>query len=111
MGDPNFIREKLSKNMDPDKFFAHVMRVVERKLIEWEHDVYILYDWSHYKDDVCISFIIDDRFFTFYLGKKEIESLQRKSPYFLDRLIWTELIKRGIVIRENEYMKVVFQKK
>lgn len=110
MSESSFIREMLSKSTLPDKFFAHVIRVVEKELIDWGHDVIILFDWPENIDEISISFIIDGRFFSFYIGKKEIEGLQRKSPFFLDRLIWTELIKRGIIIKDDEYMKMVFPK-
>lgn len=111
MSDSNFIREMLSKSTPPHKFFAHVIRVVERELLEWGHEVIILYDWSEESDDIPISFIIDGKYLSFYIGKNEAEGLQRHGPFFLDRLIWIELIKRGIVIKEDEYMKKVFPKK
>jgi hypothetical protein len=101
-------RGYMAKNMGTENFVKHVLTCIERELSEQDVKTrvigYILID----------SLYIQVQVFSVQYGSviplREVNKLQRKSPYSLDRRIWTELFQAGLDIsKDSHYIKAVLK--
>lgn len=107
MNTQGFIRGMMAKNYSSEKFLVHVATTVERQLQEWNEQFEIMVAklqnnfWIVRNGEESIYFTITEQ---------EVEQLQNKSPYSLDRRIWEELENHGIDIKigPGNYMSYVF---
>ena len=101
-------RGMMSKSMETEPFFNHVMKCVETELGEAGDDVILLYDWASHTRDMEMMLILNGRVISFGITKAEIERRKESSPFSLDWLIWSELVRRGVEVKETHYMGVIF---
>ncbi|KZN99699.1 hypothetical protein [Bacillus badius] len=108
MNTSSMLRSYLSKMMDPESYFYHVVNCIEVQLHDWEQEAILLFDWSGQKETIYLSFFIDDQLYPFSIEKEEAEKLQEKSPYALDRYMWEALMKQGFVLQKSNYIHLAF---
>ncbi|TKD72185.1 hypothetical protein [Pseudalkalibacillus hwajinpoensis] len=77
-----FTRGLMAKNYSGEKFLLHVCDVIERQLNEWSDDF-----------EVMVMKLVDyelvvkkeNKYYEMTLSEKDIETLQNKFPFSLDR--------------------------
>ena len=101
------IRGWMSNCLSGEEFIKHVAGVIERQLKEWDdHYEVFLMKLAYYE-------VIIKNGETYYhadLSEQELETLQKKSPFSLDRNIWLELQNQGLPIIKGigDYLDKVF---
>jgi glucose-6-phosphate 1-dehydrogenase len=90
-----FARGYMSNNHSGEEFIKHVVEEIEQQLIEWDHNYEVfLLKLSYYE----IMVKKEDHYYHVKLSENEVNSLQKRGPFQLDRKIWKELEKQGITI-------------
>lgn len=90
-----FIRRLMSRNLNEEEFVIKVSNTIEQQLKEWDghYEVIVLklknYHWIIKRKEVHYSMELTER---------EVQQLQRRSPFALDRKLWDELEKQGLPI-------------
>lgn len=101
------IRGYMSKNMNVEEFIVHVATLMEKQLKEWDenYEVYVM-KLADYE------FVVknNDTYYGVDISEDEIDFLQNKSPFALDKKLWAELEKQGINILRGygDYLEKVF---
>jgi hypothetical protein len=108
MNTSGMLRGYLSKVMDQESFFFHVINCMEKQLNDWENDTMLLFNWEKKPKDVSGIFIIEGFSYAFTLEKEHLKSLQEQAPYALDRLLWEELVTSGFILKESGYIDKAF---
>jgi len=103
-----WIRGMMAKSYRVDRFFELVIDCIVKELEEWEHDTMILYDWDAQNPNVNITFIIDLSLYTMQMSKTDIEQRKNQGPFSLDRTIWRFLERKGIKLRDDQYIRYVY---
>lgn len=109
MNTSGMLRGYLSKMMDNESYFYHVVNCMEVQLNDWEKEAILLFDWNEHKDTVYASFIIEDHLYTFSIEKETAAKLQEKSPYSIDRYMWEALVKQGFKLKKSNYIHMAFR--
>ncbi|WP_099363609.1 hypothetical protein [Fredinandcohnia onubensis] len=110
MNTSGFIRGMMSKSMESEKFFIHVATCIEQELQEWDPDFKVMVmKLKNY--ELFVTGKQDSLQFT--IAETEINNLQQRGPYALDRKIWRELEQQGLqIIRgSGNYLGYVFMEK
>ncbi len=89
-------RGYMSKRKSGEEFFLHVANCIEQQLQEWSEDY----------GDVIVMKLADfqlmirnkENVYCVTLSTEEIESLQKSSPFALDKILWGDLEKQGLPI-------------
>jgi hypothetical protein len=90
-----FARGYMANNHSTENFIKHVVEEIEQQLLEWDHNYEVfLLKLSYYE----IMVKKEDDYFHVKLSEKEVNSLQKRGPFQLDREIWKELEKQGVAI-------------
>ncbi|MRH44280.1 hypothetical protein GH741_16675 [Aquibacillus halophilus] len=102
-------RGLMAKNLEKEKFLAHVLDCVTRKLIESDYNPEVITSWNN-DEDCLIVFHVNNAIFSIKLKGTTISMLRDRNPYSLDQIIWKQLTERGIKIKEDNYIDTVFNK-
>lgn len=101
------IRGYMSKNMDVEQFIIHVATLMEKQLKEWDenYEVYVM-KMANYELVVKNG----EKYYEVSLSEDEIKVLQNKSPFSLDKRLWTELEQQGLNLLwgYGDYLDKVF---
>jgi hypothetical protein len=90
-----FARGYMANNHSGEEFIKHVVEEIEQQLIEWDHNYEVfLLKLSYYE----IMVKKEDHYYHVKLSENEVNSLQKRGPFQLDRKIWKELEMQGITI-------------
>ncbi|MBM7649170.1 hypothetical protein JOC78_002123 [Bacillus ectoiniformans] len=108
MNTSGMLRGYLSKVMDPESYFYHVVTCMEKQLTDWEYDPILLFDWQEDSRMIHMSFIINGELYWLELEKELSKQLQLKSPYSIDRYLWEILKKQGLKLKESNYILNAF---
>jgi len=98
-----WIRGYMSKSYDVERFMIHVVTTIERQLQLWDEiaEVNLLRDLTggevYY---VIVRF--GEKMFKVPLSEWDAQSLQDQSPFAVDRYIWRELVKQGLLLGKTE---------
>lgn len=95
MNASGFLRGLMSKNLSGEDFIKHVAHSIEKQLQEWdEHYEVFLMKLADYE------FMIKnkDTYYHVQISQLELETLQNKSPFSLDKRIWLDLKDQGLPI-------------
>ncbi|MDY0407676.1 hypothetical protein ACFFIS_06855 [Virgibacillus soli] len=107
MNTTGFIRGYMAKNQEGEKYLHHVMKVMERQLQEWDetYEVKMIK-----KESYAISVQNSEQTSIILISNSQLAQLQSKSPYALDKYMWTKLKENGLVIKERtgNYLNYVF---
>ncbi|UTR10419.1 hypothetical protein MM300_21540 [Evansella sp. LMS18] len=104
-------RGMMAKSMGVEDYFNHVMGCVERELEEAGHDLILISSWPGKNErDVAITLILNGRVLNLGISQSEVERRKEESPFSLDWLIWSELIRLGVEVQDSGYMKALFTK-
>ncbi|MDQ0257052.1 hypothetical protein J2S74_004497 [Evansella vedderi] len=108
MNTTGFIRGLMSKNVSNEDYLKHVTSTVEQQLQEWdpEYKVFVM-KLSNYEIIVKKEF----QYYQLSLPETELSALQNKSPYSLDKKIWSELVHQGLHLEwgPGNYLEYVFR--
>ncbi|WP_078596022.1 hypothetical protein [Evansella clarkii] len=105
-------RGMMAKSMGVEDYFNHVMGCVERELEEAGNDVILVCSWPGKNErDVAITLILNGRVLNIGVSQSEVERRKEESPFSLDWLLWSELVKKGVVLQDSGYMKALFPEK
>ncbi|GGM26212.1 hypothetical protein GCM10011351_09810 [Paraliobacillus quinghaiensis] len=108
MNTTGFIRGYMAKNQEGEKYLYHVVRVVEQQLQELDEN----YKVELMKSEGCYTISIQGNKPTLevIISNSNLLELQSRSPYSLDRYIWTDLKKKGVDFKEatGNYLEYVF---
>lgn len=108
MNTTGFIRGLMSKNVSSEDYLKHVTTTVEQQLQEWDpsYEVFVM-KLSNYEIIVKKEL----QYYNLTLPEAEVIALQDKSPYSLDRKIWSELVDQGLqlVWGTGNYLEYVFR--
>lgn len=111
-----FIRGHLAKNLGTDDFIKVVLTSVERELTDQGDSVkilgYVLADQLYFQVQVFTeqngAIAPSNEEYEGVLSYEEASVLQQRSPYALDRKIWTELIRNGLQLqKKSHYIQTV----
>ncbi|KMY54186.1 hypothetical protein AC623_09775 [Bacillus sp. FJAT-27231] len=102
------LRGYLSKMMDNESYFYHVVNCMEVQLNDWGQEAILLFDWNEHDEVIYASFIIEDHLYTFSLDQEMAATLQEKSPYSLDRFMWEALVRQGFRLKKSKYIQMAF---
>jgi hypothetical protein len=100
------IRGYMARNMGREEFIKYVATAIEHQLKEWDgnYEVFLL-KLKKYE------FMINngDKYYHVKISENELDSLQKTSPFGLDRKVWKELEKQGLeVIRgSGNYIETI----
>jgi hypothetical protein len=88
-------RGYISKGYSNEKFIQHVVDMIEKQLQEWDpnYEVFLM-KLSNYE----LMIKNGEAYYYVELTEQELDFLQNKSPFSLDRKIWLELENQGIQI-------------
>ncbi|WP_226037253.1 hypothetical protein [Aquibacillus saliphilus] len=100
-------RGYMAKNMNEERFLSHVTDCVRRKLIESNFNPEIIVNWET-QSGCLIVFHVSSKIFSLKLTRDQVSNLKNNGPYLLDRMIWNQLIERGINIEQDHYLTNVF---
>ncbi|GIN61790.1 hypothetical protein J27TS8_17830 [Robertmurraya siralis] len=100
-------RSYMAKYFNEEDFLIHVSKTIERQLQEWDNSYKVMimklenYLWTARNVDNDYELL---------LSEHEINVLQKKDPYALDREIWNELQKQGLMILNGygNYLDQIF---
>lgn len=102
------IRGYITKTMIVEEFIVHVATLMEKQLKEWDenYEVYVMK-----LADYELVIKNNEKYYEVTLCEDEIEYLQNKSPFALDRKLWTELENQGLAILRGygDYLDKVFK--
>lgn len=107
MNTNSFFRTTMANSYTTRKFFKRVTSDLHAQLLQWDAQVNVeLEEWRSYV--VKVQYL--GKNYRVLLSKNEIDLLQNESPYALDNVIWSELIKQGLVMKESEgnFLQKVF---
>lgn len=90
-----FTRGILAKNYSSEKYLLHVCDVIERQLKEWDDEYEVM---AMKLVDYELVVKKENKYYEMVLSEKDIETLQNKSPFSLDRHVWKELERQGLEI-------------
>ncbi len=103
-----FTRGLMAKNFNEEEFFTQVASLVESQLQEWDeqYEVKVIMKGSMYKLFVNHH----NLFYHLVLSKNDVQSLQEKGPFALDRKIWQKLAEQGLPIIKGtgNYLDILF---
>jgi hypothetical protein len=90
-----FLRGYMSKNYSSEKFIKHVSDIIEKQLQEWDlnYEVFLM-KLTNYE----LMIKNGETYYHLEISEQELNFLQNKSPFSLDRKIWLEMQKQGIQI-------------
>jgi endo-beta-N-acetylglucosaminidase D len=97
----------MSKGLSGEEFIKHVAKIMEKQLKEWDdqYEVFLM-------KLVNYEFMIKNgnTYYNVELSEHELQFLQNKSPFSVDRKVWTELQNQGlpIIIGVGDYLDKVF---
>lgn len=104
-----FIRDYMAKNHYAEDFLIHVAELIEKQLQKWDekYEVFVMH-LKNYE----ITVKNNEQYYHATLTDDKIRNLQKKDAFALDRQLWTELKKNGLVIKkcEGNYLNEVFKK-
>ncbi|MCQ6279664.1 hypothetical protein [Bacillus sp. EB600] len=88
-------RGYLSTNLSGEEFLEYVASAIEQQLKEWDksYEVFVM-QLTNY--EVMIK--NGDQYYHVQLTVNELDSLQKSSPFQLDRKVWSELEKQELPI-------------
>ncbi|MUV38753.1 hypothetical protein JNUCC1_02624 [Lentibacillus sp. JNUCC-1] len=106
MNTTGFIRGYMSKGYDGERFLHHVAGTVQRQLQEWDEAYAVEVIKMH---SYVVSVRNRDETINLIISEGLLSSLQDRSPYALDRYIWSALEEGGLEIRdfEGNYLEYV----
>jgi hypothetical protein len=90
-----YARGLMSRNMDGEKYLEHIAKIMELQLKEWdeEYEVMVMklvnYEWVINNKDI---------FYHVELSDQDLQVLQKKDPFAIDRKLWLDLEKQGLPI-------------
>ena len=101
MNSSGFIRRMMAINMEAEQFLQKVCETIERQLRCWDETYTLRLQKDLLKAD---SYKIEvdhplGKSYVIMLIVKDVQTLQRKSPYALDHFIWWSLEEKGLMIR------------
>ena len=101
------IRGYMSKNMSVEEFIVHVATLMEKQLKEWDEN-YEVYVMKLADYEVVVK--NNDTYYGVDISEFEIDFLQNKSPFSLDKKLCAELEKQGLNILRGygDYLDKVF---
>ncbi|GAA0343312.1 hypothetical protein GCM10008967_37190 [Bacillus carboniphilus] len=102
-------RGYMAKGMNEEQFLQHVLYCMETELMEREENLAIWHRWTSNRKQCQLGFVLKGELFMFDLNREIIRSLQKRSPYALDRFLWTELLKYEITVQDDHYLRTVFR--
>jgi hypothetical protein len=89
------IRRYMARNMSREEFIKYVGTAIEHQLKEWDvnYEVFLLKLMKY-------EFMINngDQYYHVKISENELDSLQKSSPFELDRKVWLELEKKGLPV-------------
>ncbi|WP_318502437.1 hypothetical protein [Bacillus sp. T3] len=88
-------REYMARFQSGEEFFKQVADQIERQLKEWDpqYEVFLM-RFSYYE----LVIKNGEQYYNIQLTYSELDSLQKKAPYALDRKIWKDLNALGLPI-------------
>ncbi|MBQ0141135.1 MAG: hypothetical protein KBT36_17875 [Kurthia sp.] len=107
MNTNSFFRTTMANSYTTRKFFEKVTSDLHTQLLQWDMQVNVeLEEWRSYV--VKVQYL--GKNYRVSLSKNEIDLLQHESPYALDKVIWDELVKQGLIIKASEgnFLQKVF---
>ncbi|WP_102029022.1 hypothetical protein [Salirhabdus sp. Marseille-P4669] len=107
MNASGMIRGYLAKNQSREQFLHFVLSTIEKQLKEWDEDYKVmLLKLRNYE------LIVQNgkEIYNVTISEEELEYLQSKSPFSLDRKIWDDLKSHGITVRRQtgNYLEYVY---
>lgn len=107
MNTTGFIRGLMSKTMSGEKFLIHVATCIEQQLQEWDRDYKVV---VMKLQDYEMSVTVHQTSYQITIAEVELTMLQNRGPYALDKKIWSELERQGLIITQGSgnYLKYVF---
>ncbi|SHF95994.1 hypothetical protein [Ornithinibacillus halophilus] len=108
MNTTGFIRGYMSKNQEGEKYLDHVVGVIEQQLQEIDEN----YEAEVTKiEEYKISVRNNNQAIHIKISKPQLLKLQSRSPYSLDKYIWTNLTKNGVEVTNanGNYLDYVFR--
>jgi hypothetical protein len=103
-----FIRSYMANNLSSEEFLKHVAGLIENQLKEWDthYEIFVM-KLSTYEIMVKNKTV----YYHVQLSEDDIETLQNEEPFELDRMIWRELEKQGLLIIKGKgnYLQMVLQ--
>ncbi|MCE7791533.1 hypothetical protein K8O68_03720 [Salipaludibacillus sp. CUR1] len=108
MNNSGWLRGMMAKKMSAEAFCECVMESVYKEIRAWGWNVILLYDWQEASEHVPVTLILDGKMVRIDLTKTEVESQQKKSPYSVDKMIWTAIHEQGIKLNNSVYMRYVW---
>jgi hypothetical protein len=102
------IRGYMARNMGREEFIKYVATAIEHQLKEWDGN-YEVFLMKLKKYEFMVS--NGEKYYHVIISENELDSLQKSSPFELDRKVWTELQKQGLeVIRGvGNYIETILQ--
>lgn len=91
-------RSYMSRFQSSEDFFIQVANLIEKQLKEWnpDYEVFLL-RFSYYELVVKKN----DQYYHIEITETELDQLQKKAPYALDRKIWMDLEGLGLPIMKG----------
>lgn len=109
MNTNSFFRSTMANSYTTRKFFKKVTSDLQTQLVQWDDQAAVeVGEWRSYV--VKVQYL--GKSYRVTLTKNEIDLLQHEEPYALDTAIWTELIKQGLVLKEERgnFLEKIFPK-
>ncbi len=85
----------MAKSHNSEEFLLHVANVMERQLKEW-NDTYEVMVMKLASYELMVK--EKEQYYHVHLNEQEIDTLQKRDPYGLDRKVWRELLNQGLPI-------------
>lgn len=99
MNTNSFFRTTMANSYTTRKFFKKVTSDLHMQLLQWDTKVCVeLEEWRSYV--VKVQYL--GKNYRVSLSKNEIDLLQHETPYALDKAIWSDLVKQGLIIKASE---------
>lgn len=92
-------RKNVAHNLRREEFLKYVATAIEKQLKEWDEN-YEVYVMKLKKYEIMIN--NGEHYYHVKLAENELDSLQKASPFELDRKVWKELIKQELPIKRGE---------
>lgn len=98
MNTSGVFRGYMSKSFNGEKFIELVADTIERQLQEWDskYEVFLM-KLANYE----IMIKNKETYYHVGISVQELDFLQNKSPFSLDRKIWLELQNQGLQIKKG----------